>query len=108
MILTFTVSEFPPLQLIDYATIAQGTLYTFDLEFLKRRFMVLGTQCTYLISDEYSKGFGVVLRRYSIRLLQTSDTPGKSDQEKHLNLLYEIKAIRGYSFRIGFGKGNWF
>ncbi|GFY70775.1 uncharacterized protein TNIN_271371 [Trichonephila inaurata madagascariensis] len=103
------INFFPPLQLIAFARIAQGILYTFDLEFLKRNFMLGGLVYPVYTQRIQQKVSVIVLRHYLIRFLQPSGTPGKIDQVKHLNLPKEMqKQLVGIVSALGFEIVNWF
>ncbi|PRD23198.1 UNVERIFIED_CONTAM: hypothetical protein NCL1_47061 [Trichonephila clavipes] len=103
------INFFPPLQLIAFVRIAQGILYTFDLEFLKRNFLLGGLVCSVYIQRIQQKVSVIVLRHYSTRFLQSSGTPGETDQVQHLNLPNEIqKQLVGIVSALGFEIVNWF
>ncbi|GFY70776.1 uncharacterized protein TNIN_271381 [Trichonephila inaurata madagascariensis] len=102
------INFFPPLQLIASVRIAQGILYTFDLEFLKRNFMLGGVMYP-IYNQLIQQKVSVVFRLYSIRFLQPSSTPGETDQVKHLDLPSEIlEQLEGIVSALGFEIVNWF
>lgn len=85
-----TISFFPSLQLIASAKVAQGILYTFDLEIMKSEFLTFWDQMQY-IQQIKEKVSVITLPKFEDTFSRLSIAPTKSEKVKHLILPAEIQ-----------------
>ncbi|GFX18815.1 uncharacterized protein TNCV_4143361 [Trichonephila clavipes] len=94
----------PSLELIARARIAQGILYTFDLEDLKRTF--LNTEYIQPIAKKISE---IVLPTYCATFLRLTAARGKPEDSVIVHLPPEVqKQLRGIVITLGFEIKQWF
>ncbi|GFS91041.1 uncharacterized protein TNCV_2120261 [Trichonephila clavipes] len=104
-----SIKFWPSLELLIHARIAQGILYTFDLEDLKRTFLEEGPGYTEYVQEIETKISEIRLPSYSATFSRLTAARKKSEDVINVPLPPEVKKqLRGIVIALGLEIKQWF